>query len=50
MKSGRSIPSGNFLSYNKAKLWQDEEKFGVDINGDGDTGLVTVEATGQCAS
>ena len=27
----------------KANLWQDEEKFNVDLNGDGDTGLVTVE-------
>ena len=26
---------GNFLSYNKAKLWQDEVKFNVDLNGDG---------------
>jgi Ca2+-binding RTX toxin-like protein len=37
---------GNFLSYNKAKLWQDELKFGVDLNGDSDTGLVTVEDNG----
>ncbi|MDB9851464.1 hypothetical protein OAC62_00795, partial [Amylibacter sp.] len=50
--------SGNFVSSIKAKLWEDEEKFSdaldehgdkikVDINGDGDTGLVTVEATGN---
>ena len=38
---------GNFLSYNKAKLWQDELKFGVDLNGDSDTGLVTVEEIGS---
>ena len=35
--------SGNFLSSIETKLWQDEEKFGLDLNGDGDTGLVTVE-------
>ena len=39
--------SGNFVSSIKAKLWEDEVKFGVDINGDGDTGLVTVEAIGD---
>ena len=41
--------SGNFVSNIKAKLWEDELKFGVDINGDGDTeaGLVTVEAIGN---
>jgi Ca2+-binding RTX toxin-like protein len=38
---------GNFVSSIKAKLWQDEEKFGVDLNGDSDTGLVTVEAIGD---
>jgi len=38
---------GNFLSYNKAKLWEDELKFNQDLNGDGDTGLVTVEAIGN---
>ena len=49
---------GNFVSSIKAKLWEDEEKFSdaldehgdkikVDINGDGDTGLVTVEAIGD---
>ena len=48
---------GNFVSSIKAKLWEDEEKFSdaldehgdkikVDLNGDGDTGLVTVEANG----
>ena len=42
--------SGNFVSSIKAKLWEDEVKFGIDINGDGDTGLVTVEAIGECAS
>ena len=42
--------SGSFVSSIKAKLWEDEEKFGVDINGDGDTGLVTVEANGMCIS
>ena len=39
--------SGNFVSSIKAKLWEDEEKFNVDLNGDGDTGLVTVEAIGS---
>ena len=39
--------SGNFVSSIKAKLWEDEEKFNQDFNGDGDTGLVTVEATGS---
>ena len=39
--------SGNFVSSIKAKLWEDEEKFNQDINGDGDTGLVSVEATGN---
>ena len=39
--------SGNFVSSIKAKLWEDEEKFSVDINGDGDTGLVAVEAIGS---
>ncbi|MDC1348409.1 hypothetical protein N8260_03790, partial [Amylibacter sp.] len=45
--------SGNFVSSIKTKLWQDEEKFSVDldehgvkievdINGDGDTGLQLV--------
>ena len=38
--------SGSFVSSIKAKLWQDEVKFGIDINGDGDTGLVTIEANG----
>ena len=38
--------SGNFVSSIKAKLWQDEEKFNLDLNGDGDTGLVTVEDNG----
>ena len=42
--------SGNFVSSIKAKLWEDEEKFGIDLNGDGDTGLVTVEATGDVSS
>ena len=39
--------SGNFVSSIKAKLWEDELKFGVDLNGDGDTGLVTVETIGS---
>jgi len=39
--------SGNFVSSIKAKLWEDEEKFNQDLNGDGDTGLVTVEAIGN---
>ena len=39
--------SGNFVSSIKAKLWEDEEKFNHDLNGDGDTGLVTVEAIGD---
>ena len=38
--------SGSFVSSIKAKLWEDEVKFGIDINGDGDTGLVTIEANG----
>ena len=39
--------SGNFVSRIKAKLWEDEVKFGFDINGDSDTGLVAVEAIGS---
>ena len=45
--------SGNFVSSIKTKLWEDEVKFGVNINGDKDEegnetiGLVTVEATGN---
>ena len=39
--------SGNFVSSIKAKLWQDELKFGIDLNGDGDTGLVTIEDKGS---
>ena len=39
--------SGNFVSSIKAKLWEDELKFNQDLNGDGDTGLVTVEAIGN---
>ena len=39
--------SGNFDSSIKANLWQDELKFNQDLNGDGDTGLVTVEAIGN---
>ena len=39
--------SGNFISNVKAKLWQDELKFGIDLNGDGDTGLVTIEDKGS---
>ncbi len=38
--------SGNFVSSIKAKLWQDEEKFNLDLNGDGDTGLQPVEEIG----
>ena len=38
---------GNFLSYNKAKLWEDEKKFNFDINLDGDTGLQPVEEIGS---
>ncbi len=38
--------SGNFVSSIKAQLWQDEQKFNLDLNGDGDTGLVTVEDNG----
>ena len=37
---------GNFVSKIKANLWEDEVKFGVDLNGDSDTGLVTVEDNG----
>jgi Ca2+-binding RTX toxin-like protein len=40
---------GNFSSYVKAKLWEDEEKFGVDINGDGGTGLIEIEGSGNLA-
>ena len=39
--------SGNFRLSIKAKLWEDELKFNQDLNGDGDTGLVTVEAIGN---
>ena len=39
--------SGNFVSSIKAKLWEDEEKFNQDLNGDGDTGLVEIEAIGD---
>jgi hypothetical protein len=39
--------SGNFVSSIKAKLWEDELKFGIDINGDGDTGLVEIEDNGD---
>ena len=35
------------ISSIKANLWQDELKFNQDLNGDGDTGLVTVEAIGN---
>ena len=38
---------GNFVSKIKAQLWQDEVKFGVDINLDGDTGLQPVEEIGS---
>ena len=34
---------GNFVSKIKAKLWEDEVKFNVDLNGDGHTGLQPVE-------
>ena len=34
----------------KLSLWEDEVKFNVDLNGDGDTGLVTVEAIGNASS
>ena len=37
---------GNFVSHNKAKLWEDEVKFNLNLNGDSDTGLVTVEDNG----
>ena len=39
--------SGNFVSSIKTKLWEDEVKFGIDLNGDGDTGLVTVPTIGS---
>ncbi|MDB9806732.1 hypothetical protein OAC03_02625 [Amylibacter sp.] len=50
--------SGNFVSSIKAKLWEDEEKFSdaldehgdkikADLNGDGVTGLVTIENIGN---
>ena len=42
--------SGNFVSKIKAMLWEDEVKFGIDLNGDGDTGLVAVEAIGNATS
>ena len=35
---------GNFVSKIKAKLWEDEVKFNVDLNGDGHIGLQPVEA------
>ena len=41
---------GNFLSYNKAKLWEDELKFNLNLNGDGHIGLQPVEANRECAS
>ena len=47
MMCGRLMQSGNFVSSIKAKLWEDELKFNLDLNGDGDTGLVTVEAIGN---
>ena len=40
---------GNFSSYVKAKLWEAEEKFGVDLNGDGGTGLIEIEGSGNLA-
>ena len=46
MKCGRSMPKATSSQYNKAKLWEDELKFGVNLNGDSDTGLVTVEDNG----
>ena len=39
--------SGSFQSSVKAHLWQDEAKFGVDLNGDSTQGLVTVENIGN---
>ena len=39
--------SGNLVSSIKAKLWEDEQKFNLDLNGDGDTGLQLVEAIGN---
>ena len=45
--SGKVDTSGNFVSSIKTKLWEDELKFNQDLNGDGDTGLVTVEAIGN---
>ena len=38
---------GNFLSYNKAKLWEDELKFNLNLNGDGHIGLQPVEEIGS---
>ena len=39
--------SGNFVSSIKAKLWQDEEKFGLNLNGDDVTGLAEIEDNGD---
>ena len=48
MKSGRLMPSlATSSPVLKLKLWEDELKFNQDLNGDGDTGLVTVEAIGN---
>ena len=42
--------SGNFVSSIKAKLWEDEVKFGVDLNGDGDHRFSVSRSNRECAS
>ena len=32
--------SGNFIGISTAKLWEDEIKYGIDLNGDGTAGLI----------
>ena len=39
--------SGNYESHVTAHLWQHENTFGVDLNGDGTTGLRAIETTGD---
>ena len=50
MKSGRLMRQATSIRVLKLSLWEDEVKFNVDLNGDGDTGLVTVEAIGNASS
>ena len=39
--------SGSYQSHVTAHLWQHENTFGVDLNGDLTTGLRTIETTGD---